>query len=170
MRPTAMPAIAVLVFALAAPLAAEYPWPKPESFDVELAPVGDSEVTGTAHLVLRGDRLTVLVSAFGLDPTKLHPLIIHGFPSGRSSICPDTVPAVEVSSALAADDVRSVFGFGLLGLDPSPKADRGGIVGFEHSYEVDAGAIAPLSRRTLVLYHESGIPLACGEIRGYLTG
>jgi len=170
MRSTAISALAVLLLAAAAPAAAEYPWPKPESFEVELSPIGESDVTGTAHLVLRGDRLTVLVRAFGLDPTKVHPLIIHGFPYGRASTCPDAAPAVEETSTLAGDDVRSAFGFDLIGLDPSPEADRGGTVTFEHAYEIDAQLVAPLSRRTLVLYHESGIPIACGEIRGYLTG
>jgi hypothetical protein len=170
MRSIAIPALAVLLLSLAGPAAGEYPWPKPQSFEVELSPVDDSEVSGIAHLVLRGDRLTVLVRAFGLDPTQVHPLIIHGFPGGRAATCPDAAPAVQETSSLTADDVRAVFGFGLIGLDPSPEADRGGAVAFEHSYAIDASAVAPLSRRTLVLYHSSGIPIACGEIRGYLTG
>ena len=171
MRSPAIPAVAVLVLCFAAgPAAGEYPWPKPQSFEVELAPVGESDVTGTAHLVLRGDRLTVLVRAFGLDPTKIHPLIIHGFPHGRASTCPDAAPAVQETSSFDVEDVRSAFGFDLIGLDPSPAADRGGTVAFEHAYDIDAETVAPLSRRTLVLYHESGIPIACGEIRGYLSG
>lgn len=170
MRSTAVSVVAVLVLCLAGPAAGEYPWPKPESFEVELAPIGESDVTGTAHLVLRGDRLTVLVRAFGLDPTRVHPLIIHGFPHGRTSTCPDAAPAVEETSTFEVEDARAAFGFDLLGLDPSPAADRGGAVAFEHAYDIDAEVIAPLSRRTLVLYHESGVPIACGEIRGYLSG
>lgn len=142
-------------------------FPKPESFDVELAPIGDSGVTGIAHLVLRGDRLTVLIRAYGLDPAQTHPAIIHGFPAGRTSVCPDAVQAVQEESAgFASDDARSLFGSGLVGLDPSPQADLGGIVAFQHGYDVEAAQIAPLSRRTLVLYHGDGVPVACGEIRG----
>lgn len=167
MRTASSALLLALTFALAAPAAGQSPWPNPQSFQVELASVGDSDVTGTAHLVLRGGRLSVILRAFGLDSGKVHPVIIHGFPGGRSSICPDAAPAVQESSSLHPDDVRQVFGFGLLGLDPSPQADLGGIVLFEHGYDVEPEAIEPLARRTLVLYHESGTPIACGEIRMY---
>lgn len=160
-------AFLLLSLALTPPADAEYPWPKPESFDVELAPVEDSDVTGTAHLVLRGDRLSVILRAHGLDPGKVHPVILHGFPGGRTSICPGASPAVREISSLDPDDVRRVFGLGLLGLVPSPKADLGGVATFEHAYDVEPEAIEPLARRTLVLYHESGTPIACGEIRRY---
>lgn len=158
----------VLALAAAAPATAgEKHFPKPESYDVELAPVGESGVTGIAHLVLRGDRLTVLIRAFGLQPTHTHPVIIHGFPGGRSSLCPDAVAAVEESSPrFEPEDARAVFGYGLVGLDPSPRADVRGAVSFEHGYDVTADDLTPLTRRTFVLYHESGTPIACGEIRG----
>lgn len=166
---TALAAAAVLVIglALAAPADAEYPWPKPQSYDVEIAPVGESGVTGIAHLVLRGDRLTVLIRAYGLDPATEHPVIIHGFPGGRSSVCPDAVQAVqEESDRFAADDARALFGNGLIGLQPSPAADLSGVVSFEHGYDVEAASVTPLTRRTLVLYTGEGVPIGCGEIRG----
>lgn len=162
-------ALLFLSLVLAAPAEAEYPWPRPESFQVELAPVNDSDVTGTAHLVLRGDRLSVILRAHGLDPGKEHPVIIHGFPGGRASICPDASPAVQEASSFKPDDVRRIFGFGLLGLEPSPQADRGGAALFEHGFDVEPDAIEPLARRTLVLYHHSGTPIACGEIQRYPT-
>lgn len=164
---------AVLLLALVAAIPAtaeEKPFPKPESYDVELAPIGESGVTGVAHLVLRGDRLTVLIRAFGLQPAETHPVIIHGFPGNRASLCPDAVPAVqETSQRFDAEDARAVFGYGLVGLDPSPKTDVRGVVTFEHGYDVTGDDLAPLGRRSFVLYHESGIPLACGEIRAYPT-
>jgi hypothetical protein len=160
-----------LVLAAAAPALAASNFPKPTSYDVELAPVGDSGVTGIAHLVLRGERLTVLIRAFGLDPIKTHPVIIHGFPGGRAALCPDAAPAVEETSRrFAADDARAVFGYGLIGLDPSPRADLSGVVSFEHGYDVTTDLVAPLERRTFVIYHESGVPLACGEIRSDPNG
>lgn len=150
------------------PAAAGSSQPRPLSYEVELAPVAGSDVTGTAHLVLRGERLSVILRAFGLDPGKIHPVIIHGFPGGRASICPDAAPAVEESSSLGSeDDVRRVFGLDLFGLDPSPEADLGGIATFQQGYDVEPQTIEPLARRTLVLYHASGIPIACGEIRTY---
>lgn len=167
------PAVVVLLLAAAAaaPAAAGETFPKPESYDVELAPVAESGVTGIAHLVLRGDRLTVIIRAFGLEPTETHPVIIHGFPGNRSSLCPDAVPAVqETSQQFEAEDARAVFGYGIVGLDPSPRADVRGVVTFEHGYDVSADDLAPLARRSFVLYHESGTPLACGEIRGYPQG
>lgn len=174
MNRRSLPALAVallLTAAAAAPAAAGEHFAKPESYDVELAPVGESGVTGIAHLVLRGDRLTVLIRAFGLEPTQIHPVIIHGFPGNRASLCPDAVPAVQESSQrFAAEDARTVFGYGLVGLDPSPQADLRGAVAFEHGYDVAADELVPLGRRSFVLYHESGVPLACGEIRGYPNG
>lgn len=164
----ALAAICLLVFFVGAtaPTAAEYPWPKPESYDVELAPVGESGVTGIAHLVLRGDRLTVLIRAFGLDPVQMHPVIIHGFPGGRSSVCPDAAPAVqEDSQRFEAADARILFGHGLIGLHPSPEADRQGTIAFQHGYDLDTDDVRPLARRTLVVYHRDGVPIACGEIR-----
>lgn len=160
-------AFLISVLTLGTPATADYPWPKPESFDVLLAPVGGSGVTGTAHLVIRGERLSVILRAFGLDPREVHPVIFHGFPGRRSSICPDLSPAVEEPGSPGPDDVPWGFGRALLGLDPSPEADLGGVIAFEHAFEVEPERIAPLSRRTLVLYHPSGKPLACGEIRPY---
>lgn len=174
MTARSLPALAaalLLALAAALPATAGEPFPKPESYDVELAPVGESGVTGIAHLVLRGDRLTVLIRAFGLDPTQTHPVIIHGFPGNRSSLCPDAVPAVqETSQRFEAEDARTVFGYGLVGLDPSPQADIRGVVTFEHGYDVTADDLTPLGRRSFVLYHESGVPLACGEIRSDPSG
>ena len=168
------PAVLVLALAGAAAVpaaASEKPFPKPESYDVELAPVGESGVTGIAHLVLRGDRLTVLIRAFGLEPAETHPVIIHGYPGNRPSLCPDAVPAVQESSQrFGADDARAVFGYGILGLDPSPRADVRGVVTFEQGYDVSGDDLAPLGRRSFVLYHETGVPLACGEIRSYPNG
>lgn len=165
---TALATLTVLALCLAtaAPASAQNPLPKPESYDVEIAPVGDSGVTGIAHLVLRGDRLVVLIRAYGLDPTREHPVIIHGFPSGRSSVCPDAAAAVqEESQRFASDDARSLFGNGLVGLQPSPQANLSGVVEFQHGYDVDADSVGPLTRRTLVMYTQDGTPIGCGEIR-----
>lgn len=165
---TAPAAILLLALATAVPATAGEKFPKPVSYDVELAPVGESGVTGIAHLVLRGDRLTVLIRAFGLEPTQIHPVIIHGYPGNRPALCPDAAPAVQESSQqFEAEDARTLFGYGLVGLDPSPQADLRGAVTFEHGYDVAADALSPLGRRSFVVYHESGTPLACGEIRGY---
>lgn len=162
--------LALLVSVAGSALAASH-FPKPTSYEVEIAPIGDSGVTGIAHLVLRGDRLTVLIRAFGLGPAQTHPVIIHGFPGGRTSVCPHAAAAVEEESQrFAADDARAVFGYGLIGLKPSPQADLRGVVSFQHGYDVESDLVAPLDRRTLVIYHESGVPLACGEIRSGPTG
>jgi hypothetical protein len=166
---TALAALTVVALALAtaSPATAQKPLPTPESYDVEIAPVGDSGVTGIAHLVLRGDRLVVLIRAYGLDPTHEHPVIIHGFPGGRSSVCPDAAAAVqEESDRFASDDARALFGNGLVGLQPSPQADLSGVVEFQHGYDVDAASVGPLTRRTLVMYTEDGMAIGCGEIRG----
>lgn len=168
---TALAAFTVLAclamgLAIAAPATAQNPLPIPESYDVEIAPVGDSGVTGIAHLVLRGDRLVVLIRAYGLHPSHEHPVIIHGFPGGRSSVCPDAAAAVqEESERFASDDARALFGNGLMGLQPSPQANLSGVVEFQHGYDVDAANVGPLTRRTMVMYTEDGVPIGCGEIR-----
>ena len=168
----ALTVVACLTMALATatPATAQNPLPNPESYDVEIAPVGDSGVTGIAHLVLRGDRLVVLIRAYGLDPSHEHPVIIHGFPGGRSSVCPDAAAAVqEESDRFASDDARALFGNGLVGLQPSPQADLSGVVEFQHGYDVDPASVGSLTRHTLVMYTEDGLPIGCGEIRGEPT-
>ncbi len=150
--------------------AGAYVGPKPQSYDVELAPVGDSGVTGIAHLVLRGDQLSIQIRAFGLDPLEVHPAALDGPRAGRASRCPrdGASPTAQVY-VVSSTSTGSLSGPGRLALVPPPAADGQGAVVFEHQYTVDAGRLGPLTRRTLVLYDldSGGRAVACGRIEPY---
>lgn len=48
----------------------------------DIGTLNSSGVTGEAVLALNGNVLTVEIAASGLDPNQVHPVHIHGFPSG----------------------------------------------------------------------------------------
>lgn len=140
---------------LLASAGAAHAWPKPESFDVELAPVGGSETTGIAHLVLRGDQLSVQIRAFGFDPAKLYPVALTAACGG---------PQGEV---LAASGDR--FLLASVPLDPAPRADRRGALIHQQTYRLNGTTRAPLAGRALVVYDPfSGAPIACGPLQPYV--
>ncbi len=150
--------------------AGAYVGPKPQSFDVELAPVGDSGVTGIAHLVLRGDHLSIQIRAFGLDPLEVHPAALDGAQGGRSSLCPTSDTADEVKLQVVSPAAGGpVTGRDRVALVPPPTSDGRGAVVFEHEYTIDASRLTPLGSRTLVLYDldSGGRPVACGRIAPY---
>jgi len=152
------------VFAIALALVVTVPchaaerFAKPLSYDVELAPVAGSGVTGIAHLVLRGDQLTVLVRAFGLDPNAESPISIVRSSGPRATGCP-------AFAAVAAN--RS--GTNPVRLLPSPASDLRGAVTFEHRYTVDVSELRPLTHYLFILEDEGPevAALACGRIVPY---
>ena len=131
---------------------------KPLSYDVELAPVAGSGVTGIAHLVLRGDQLTVLVRASGLDPNAESPISIVRSAGPRAAGCPAFAAAAADRSG--TDPVR---------LAPAPASDLRGAVTFEHRYTVDVSALRPLTHYLFILQDEGPevAALACGRIVPY---
>lgn len=169
-RSTRIALAAALAAAFLATTAGAYVGSKPQSFDVELAPVGDSGVTGIAHLVLRGDQLAVQIRAFGLDPLEVHPAALEGPGGSRVARCPAgaTASGSQVHLVSPASN-GSLSGPGRLALLPAPAADGQGALVFEHAYRVDAARLRPLTRRTLVLYDldSGGRPVACGRIARY---
>ena len=165
--PVFAPALALaLALAVTAPCHPAEHFAKPLSYDVELAPVAGSGVTGIAHLVLRGDQLTVLVRAFGLDPNAESPISIVPADGTRTADCPTAATAAAGrSSAVSAD--RS--GTSPVRLVPSPASDLRGAVAFEHRYTVEVSELRPLTHHLFVLQDEGpeAEALACGRIVPY---
>lgn len=169
---TAAALLAALLTLCAVPVrvAAEGPV-KPLSFDVELAPIGGSGVTGIAHLILRGERLTVLVRAFGFVPDQVIPMTIYGLGDDGSAECP---PGIQTRDEPPRDprstEVDRSSAAGRRTLDPSPRTDLRGALISQQDYTVDIDRLMPLEGRTVILRSAedgSGEPLACGRIAPY---
>ena len=151
-------------------------------FFAELDPLNNAgfegkAVEGAALLALKGDQLTVITVATGVEPGQLHPQHIHGFEDGREGNIPDIsfdddrdgiVETEEGSDAYGPIllDLTSPPGSGLSGF-PTPTGDSfvfvqtydlsdpssgpmGGLV-----LRTEAGADVPLTNRVIVLHGET---------------
>ncbi len=86
------------------------------AFTVDLHPLNNSGVSGTATLSLDGGELTVTIDATGLEPDKTHAQHIHGNPPGRG------VPSNSTCPTAAAD----ANGDGIVDLGGRPSVLRSG--------------------------------------------
>ena len=149
----------------------------PRHFTVDLQPLNDSGVWGTAHLLLDGDQLTVMIEALGLEADRPHAQHIHGNPD------PDDLPGNSTcpppSADTSGDDLVSVgeglpyYGPVLLPLSPFTTAP-GGVIDFGATY-TDLSNLAPinaLQNRSIVIHGKTvngtyigSLPVACGQIR-----
>jgi len=144
-----------------------------EDFYVDLGTLNNSGVTGTAHLHLEGDQLTVTINASGLEPGKVHPQHIHGAPTNKgNATCP--TPAADANGDGFVDVGEGLPNYGpvLLNLLPFNTVAADGTLNFQQTFTVDPKGLGPLQNRAMVLHgltvngtYVASMPVACGQIR-----
>lgn len=149
----------------------------PRHFRVELQPLNDSGVSGTAHLLLDGDQLTVTIDATGLEAGETHAQHIHGNPDPDdlpgNSTCPPASADVDGNGLVSVGEGLPYYGPVLLALESFTTAP-GGVIDFEQTYR-DLSNLAPvnaLQNRSIVIHGKTvggtyigSLPVACGQIK-----
>jgi hypothetical protein len=139
-----------------------------DEFEVQLAPLNDSGVTGTAEVSLEGDQVTVKIEAKGMVPGQPHAQHIHGLDSGNAT-CPGDDLDTDGDGIISVQEGAPAYGDILVDLQPYPAADADGSITYDKSLAADD--VAPLPDRVVVLHglnsggkYDGSIPVACVEI------
>lgn len=147
------------------------------TFVVDLQPLNNSGVSGTARLELDRDQhqLTVVIEATGLEADKTHAQHIHGF-SGEepeNSTCPTLAADTDGDGLVSVGEGLPNYGPVLLPLQPFTTAP-GGVIDFMATY-TDLSNLEPvnaLQNRSIVIHgltvggqYIGSMPVACGQIR-----
>jgi hypothetical protein len=142
-----------------------------KEYRASLSSLNSSGVSGTAHLSLEGNMLTVTINAMGLEPGKTHVHHTHGFTdNNRNSTCPTT--ALDTNGDGLIDLGESVPAYGPVILDfGALPVDAMGNASYTETYTVNA-SLMPLQNRAIVLHgltvngtYMVTLPVACGQIQ-----
>lgn len=128
-----------------------------QNYSVELEPLNDSGVSGTALLTLRGHKLTVRIEAEGMVPNAPHAQHIHGSTDkAHDFVCPSMADDKNGDGILTVTEGTAKYGdiniplttkgdtslASALAVDRMPKADERGWLRYERTIEVsDAVAV-----------------------------
>ncbi|MFD2247178.1 superoxide dismutase family protein [Pontibacter ruber] len=149
-----------------------------KTYTVDIMPLNNSGVSGTATLMLEGDMLTVHVQATGLEPDALHPQHIHGFKDkNKNAVCPPMSADTDRDGLVELAEGLPYYGDVLLSLTPFSTAPDGTIdykMTFDITKNID---LLPLQNDVIVLHgmtvngtYEATLPIACGQIRTMNNG
>jgi hypothetical protein len=150
---------------------------KVRPFVVDLQPLNNSGVSGTAHLELDREQgqLTVVIEATGLEADRTHAQHIHGFSGDEpeNSTCPTLAADADGDGLVSVGEGLPNYGPVLLALQPFTTAP-GGVIDFMATYS-DLSNLDPvnaLQNRSIVIHGLSvdgnyigSLPVACGQIR-----
>lgn len=172
-----MSAASIALFATAAQ--ANHP---DATYVASLNSLNSSGASGTATVAIRGDLLTVVITATGLVASEAHPQHIHGqTDSTMNSSCPDISADSNGDNLVTIPEGAGSYGGVLLNLaddaGASPTVDANGNLAYSQTFTLGMdGNIAtpdllPLENRAIVLHgvtvmgtYDGALPAACGEL------
>lgn len=96
-------------------------------FYAELGELNNSDARGGVLLVLRGDKLTVLTAARGVEAGQVHIQHIHGFEDGRDAVVPTLAQDADRDGFIELAEGIPTYGPILLNLNSPPGS---GLAGF----------------------------------------
>lgn len=136
-----------------------------KTYSISLGSVNKSGATGRAMLTLRGDRLTVRLTAKGLGPGMPHVAHVHGTPKGgHSFVCPTAKTDKNKDGIVTTGEaVEHTGGVGIslttrgetgpesgLAVDRYPVADAKGNLSYERTFTVPANFAKDLTQFAVV--------------------
>lgn len=143
--------------------------PTSGTYYVDLDPLNNSGVNGTATLEVENGEVRVSILAAGLEANAEHPQHIHGFADGSNSVCPDMTQDTDQDGLIELEEGELTYGPILLPLKPFPTTTETGVV--RYSETLDADMLAPIENREIVLHGATvngeywpTLPVACGDI------
>ncbi|HET7035484.1 MAG TPA: hypothetical protein VFI42_07375 [Thermomicrobiaceae bacterium] len=164
--------VALMAFAIPLGVSART---RPQVYLVHLEQLNNSGVMGGALLLRRGDQLTVILVAHGLEANMVHPQHIHGFTdTPQDSVCPPP-EAAGTDGILTLAEGLPYYGPVVVPLQNMngdfPTANPGGVVVFIHTFDLSTLSITDLTQFTIVLHgmtvnnaYDASLPVACGQI------
>lgn len=141
-------------------------------YQVSLAALNSSGVTGHVSLTLAGNQLTVVLQARNLEAGKEHMQHIHGLVSGTAT-CPTVVQAdtSPTDGVITFAEGLPFYGAVVQALTPYPTANASGNVSYTETLTVNPATLGALETRTIVLHgktinggYDASLPVACGQI------
>ncbi len=173
-RTWALLAGALIVGLIVAGPALAKPAPKmhTEIYMSTLVPLNGSGVHAKAQLMVRGDRVRVLVNASRVASYTTHTIAIQGFSGDATkAIVPTASPDGTITAALG----ETFYGAPMLSLvdsaGVSPSSNASGTLHFMRWF-TGQSALRPYGLRTIVVYggfvngvYDATLPVACGVIK-----
>lgn len=172
-----MSAASIALFATAAQ--ANHP---DATYVASLNSLNSSGASGTATVAIRGDLLTVVITATGLAPSESHPQHIHGQSDKTiNAFCPDISADSDGNNLVTIPEGAGSYGGVLISLGDdtgaAPMVDANGNLAYSQTFTLGVnGNIAtadllPLENRAIVLHgvtvmgtYDGALPAACGEL------
>ena len=142
-------------------------------FEVDLASLNNSGVTGKAEISVEGDMIKVKIEAEGLEPGMPHPQHIHGFDTPKNATCPGPDRDTDGDGFISVGEGLPDYGPVILPLTPFNQVNEEGELRFEATYPIPDGLqpIDTLQNRAVVLHgltvdgqYVPSMPIACGQI------
>lgn len=156
------------------------------TYVAELNALNTSGGSGTAVVAIKGDTLTVVISATGLTPGQSHAQHIHGSDSDPSfdAFCPNISFDTDGDNLVTIPEGAPAYGAVLLSLSTdgtstgeAPVADENGNLAYSQTFTLGSdGNIAtpellPLENRVIVLHgqnvmgtYNATLPAVCGQL------
>lgn len=94
-------------------------------FFADLNELNNSEAEGGALLLLKGNRLTVITAARGVEAGQIHPQHIHGFVDGSNATVPTLAQDDDRDGFIELEEGGDTYGPVLLSLTSPPGDDSG---------------------------------------------
>jgi hypothetical protein len=142
-------------------------------YRVNLSPLNESGVHGTATIQVKGSDLVVELQAVGHVPNMMHAQHIHGFTDGTDATCPPP-SAAGTDGVLSFTDGLPFYGPVQLVLTPFPApANSAGAFHYRGSFPQGSLAFgaSDLELKTMVLHGDfvgsefvGSLPVACGVV------
>ncbi len=134
-----------------------------EEHTAELRPVNDSGVRGLARLTLAGDRLTVRITARGLEENRIHKQYIAGGGGGEAT-CPTEAEDENGNGFVEHREAQSAYQRIVLPLEPFPTTPR-------NSDEINVQLVFPqIERRRVEPLEDHAVVLAGGRANIHRRG
>jgi hypothetical protein len=144
----------------------------PNQYDAKLQALNGSGVSGSVHIRLKGNELTVVGTLGGLESGQKHGVRIYGLASG-SAACPMANADANHDGVVNYSEAIAWAGNPIFDVTPNVLIGMSGGVTFTGHYTVDPSKLGALETRAILVQgrslgsnssYDATVPVACGLI------